>query len=201
MRASDDGRLCLEAEVYYYDLLCQQDVTVPQSVREHVKACPACQGQIRRLQGILSEAEKGDDSAGSSADDEMVEALARQFGLLDEQVTCSHVKSFLPSLLDPARAIRIPTPVTVHLDHCPQRIEALAAIRALNLTAEQLKRLGRLFEPPDLRESQKCRRARPAVAALGSFSLADAGAEALSHVSTCPACRAQGYRERERHRH
>ena len=69
-----------------------------------------------------------------------------QFQLLDEHVACRDVKCFLPKLALACAQIRIPTPVTVHVDHCPQCTEDLAALRELNLTAPQLKRLSRFFE-------------------------------------------------------
>jgi hypothetical protein len=45
----------------------------------------------------------------------------------------------------PSAQIRIPTPITVHLDHCPECADDLKALRNLGLTAEQLERLERLY--------------------------------------------------------
>ena len=57
MRSSEDERLCQEAQVYYYDLLCQEEAAVPPVVRRHVATCPACQEQMRRLREALFEAQ------------------------------------------------------------------------------------------------------------------------------------------------
>jgi hypothetical protein len=140
MRASGGKRLCQEARVYYYDLLCPDEAEVPPSVRQHVATCPVCQEQIRRLREALLDAERNPSPVGSWSD-ETVEALAEQFQLLDEHVTCSLAKPCLPELAMASPRIRIPTPVTVHVDHCPQCAEDLAAVRELHLTTDQLKRL------------------------------------------------------------
>jgi Zn-finger nucleic acid-binding protein len=145
MRPSEGERLCQEAQVYYYDLLCQEEATVPTVVRRHVATCPACQEEMRRLREALFEAQHSPSAAGAWQD-ETIEALALQFQLLDERVTCSEAKPLLPELALASPRIRIPTPATVHVDHCPQCAADLEAIRDLRLTADQLKRLGRLLE-------------------------------------------------------
>ncbi len=144
MRADEGNRLCREAEVHYYDLLGPDEAAVPESICRHVAACPACQEQMRRLREALFEAERSRDGT-CSGDDETIEALAQQFQLLEEYVTCAEVKPFLPKLALPALQIRIPTPVTVHVDHCPRCAKDLVALRALDLTTDQLQRLSRFF--------------------------------------------------------
>ncbi len=144
MRSFEDERLCQEAQVHYYDLLCQEEAAVPAVVRRHVATCPMCQEEMRRLREALFEAQRPASAAGAWQD-ETIEALAQQFQLLDERVTCSQAKPLLPELALRSPQIRIPTPVTVHVDHCAQCAGDLAAIRALRLSADQLKRLGRLL--------------------------------------------------------
>ena len=145
MRAGEGKRPCQEAEAYYYDFLCQDEALVPKSARRHLAACPACQERIRCLRDALFETQRHPDPA-DTWDGKTIEELAVQFQLLDEHVACRAVKCFLPRLALAAPQIRIPTPVTVHVDHCSQCAENLAAIRELNLTAPQLKRLSRFFE-------------------------------------------------------
>ena len=145
MRADEGRRLCREAEVHYYDLLGPDEAAVPESVCRHVAACPACQEQMRRLREALFEAQRHPGPA-RSGDDETIEALAQQFQLLDEHVTCADVKPFLPKLALASPQIRIPTPVTVHVDHCSRCAADLAAIQELDLTTDQLKRLSGFFE-------------------------------------------------------
>ncbi len=181
MRSCEDERLCQEARVHYYDLLCQEEAAVPAAVRRHVATCLVCQDQMRRLRETLFEAQRPASAAGAWQD-ETVEALAQQFQLLDERVTCSEVKPLLPELALESPQIRIPTPVTVHVDHCPPCAGDLAAIRELHLSDDQLKRLGRFLDgehgaplhrvediPPSKHGLEAC-----ATAAPGSVSSADA---------------------------
>ncbi len=179
MRASEGERLCQEAQVYYYDLLCQEEAAVPAVVRNHVSTCAACRDQMRRLSEALSEVQSPSSATGASRD-ETIETLAQQFQLLEERVSCSEAKPLLPELALASSRIRIPTPLTVHVDHCPQCAGDLAVIRELHLTADQLKRLGRFFETGRLPSSNRGREARGAGDGLvpaipGSLSDADAG--------------------------
>jgi len=135
MRASEDRRRCQEAAGHYYDLLGEDRAAVPPEVVRHVEACRACQEEIRRLQQLLREAESHpgrDESPGP----ETLAALTRQFRLLNETVTCTDVKPFLPELLRASPSIRIPTPVTVHVDHCPPCAQDLATLGGMALTFE-----------------------------------------------------------------
>ncbi len=198
MGASDRESRCQRAAEYYYDLLYDDDATIPQWVRGHVESCPFCREQMRRLGEMLAEANRDAGLPSRPSAEETVGTLTGHLNLVDEPVTCAHVKSFLPSLAAPAPEIRIPTPVTAHADCCPQCRGDLAALRALGLRADQLERLSRVFRESPRRNPRECRRAWPAVAALGSFSLGDADTRSLNHVSTCPRCRAAVYWRRRR---
>lgn len=145
MRSDEGERPCREAEVYYYDFLCQEEAMVPESARRHLAVCPICQERLCRLKDTLFEAQHHPNPA-DTWDGKTIEELAGQFQLLDEHVACRAVKRFLPKLALAAPQIRIPTPVTVHVDQCSQCDKDLAAIRELNLTTPQLKRLSRFFE-------------------------------------------------------
>jgi hypothetical protein len=196
MGASDGTGACQEAAQYYYDLLCREDAAVPERIKGHVENCPFCREQVRRLGEVLAETDRdAGPSAGHTAA-ETVAALTAHLELVDEQVTCSRVKAFLPHLAAPSPEIGIPTPVTVHADRCPPCAADVAAIRALGLTADQLERLSRVFAESSRRSLMACRRARPTVAALGALSLEDVDTRTLNHISTCPRCRATVYRRR-----
>ncbi len=147
MKAEEESRLCQEAQVYYYDFLCRDEAAVPEPVRRHLAACPVCRERLGRLREALFQAQRAPGPADRE-DDETIEALAQQFRLLDERVGCTEVKPFLPELLLPSPRLRIPTPVTVHVDHCPQCAEDLATLRDLDLDPDQLQRLSRLFRSP-----------------------------------------------------
>ena len=64
-------------------------------------------------------------------DRRLVGELQRHFELLGERVTCAQVKPLLAGLLDPSVVIRIPTPVTVHVDHCAACARDLETLRGL----------------------------------------------------------------------
>ncbi len=190
--------LCHRAREYYYDLLRQNDAAVPEPIARHVKACPFCQGQISRLHKALSRTENRSDSPDGRDSEEAIEALARQFGFLGESVHCSQVKPFLPDLLIPSRQIRVPTPITVHVENCPQCADDLASIRELGLRADQLNRLTRFYGRDLGRDLSRCGPARPTAAALAALSLDGADPRMLRHISCCPQCRAWVYRHRAR---
>ena len=202
MRAGDGKRLCQEAEVYYYDFLCQNEAAVPESARRHMAVCPSCQERIRRLRETLFEAQR-DPGPADSWHGETIEALTLQFELLDEHVTCCDIKPFLPRLAMISPQIRIPTPVTVHVDHCAPCTEDLAALRELNLTNDQLKRLSRFLESDRGEGAQGSLSAEDADIACPDVSTADIFNDVVpngappdkrhraiaSHIRACPACR------------
>jgi hypothetical protein len=163
MRASEGERRCQEARVYYYDLLCQDDAAVPESIRCHVKACPVCRDQMCRLRETLFEAASGPDGINST-DEDMIQTLAEQFRLQDEHLTCSEARPFLAELAAESPPIRIRTPATIHVDRCPQCAKDLAVLRGLGLTAGQLARLGRFFAHSRERDSLEEPPAPPAAA-------------------------------------
>ena len=146
MRVSENGKsLCHEAREYYYDLLCGEGAGVPDAIVRHVEECSFCREQIRGLQEAVSWAESRSGPPDQPGDGETTELLSRQFEFVGERVACSHVRPFLPDLLIPSRRIRIPTPITVHMEHCPHCRTDLASIRALGLTVGQLKRLSLFY--------------------------------------------------------
>ncbi len=150
---SDENRACEDAAAYYHDFLFDSgDPSLPRSVTDHIKQCRHCLAEIARLEQILAEAEEG----ASQADDELISRLQRHFEYIGDEVGCRQVKPLLPTLLLPSVRIRIPTPVTVHVDHCAECIRDLAALKGLGLDEEQLIRLSRLYEDCLADDSRTC---------------------------------------------
>jgi hypothetical protein len=115
--------------------------------------------------------------------------LRLHFEYLDQYVTCGRVKPFLAALAMPSLQIKIPTPITVHLDHCAQCAQDLQTLKNLSLETGQLARLSRLLgESPDA-DLACCRRAEPSIADLASGSLDAIETDVLEHVCVCPRCR------------
>jgi hypothetical protein len=191
MGASSEKSRCREAARYYYDLHNHDEAVVPEKIRQHVAGCRVCQARMRRLAESL-----GAGDAAGPEDRATVETLSLHLDLVNQPVTCGDVKPFLPGLETPAPEIRIPTPVTVHVDRCPSCAADLAALRALALPAEQLARLGRLYGAAEVRDDSACRQAEVGVASLASLSFTAVPAEILDHISLCASCRAEVYRQR-----
>ncbi len=222
MCLSGQNGLHAGAVKWYYEFVAGYDPGVPEAIVRHVRRCLVCRKQIERLKEAVTGAGGETDRSRSAMKRDVIDTLSVHFGCLEERVTCARVKPFLPGLLMPSAQIRIPTPITVHIDHCPQCADDLKALRDLGLTVEQLERLERLYGydspgasprarlrtdsarpvlvSPRLRlsEALRCRRARSGIPAFVCGRLEDLDAETLNHLCTCPRCRLHVCRSRQR---
>jgi len=194
MIAVDPESMCKQAQAYYYQYLCGERVeSIRPEIVSHIGCCRICRSEVDRLKTILAETkDQAAEScrAGSSA---AVANLRLHFAYTGAHVRCSTVRPFLPGLTAPALNVRVPTPVTAHIDQCQQCAGDLEVIQDLNLTQRQLLRLGQLFaEMPDA-DSQRCSGASACVGALARISLDECDAEDLEHLRACPACREKLY--------
>ncbi len=196
MVAFGPGISCRDAEPFYYDYLYGLETDVPQVVVEHIRHCANCESEIRRLEAAIGESEAQDCHAGEDPD--VAGTLGLHFAHIGEEVTCATAKSSLPMLLVPSLRIRIPTPVTVHVDHCRQCAEDLESLRDLELRPEQLARLSRLYAATVGDETHLCRRARAKTWAVACSSFDGIDPEVLDHMCVCPRCRRRVYRRREK---
>lgn len=187
---------CTDAEPYYYDYLCGLDADIPRAVADHIRQCGHCRAQIRQLEAAVAESEAQERSPQGDMD--VVETLGLHFAHLGEDVTCAKAKSFLPVLLLPSLEIRIPTPITVHVDHCRRCAQDLESIRELELRPEQLARLSRLYAAIQGGDPQTCRRTRARTWAFACASFEGIETESLDHMCVCPRCRRRVYRCREK---
>jgi hypothetical protein len=94
--------------------------------------------------------------------------------------------------------IRIPTPITAHLDNCRQCADDLEAIRRLNLNCKQLRALSQLFADELSEDSAKCSEIEEIIASAASMDFGGITAEALKHLCKCPVCRDSLYQERQK---
>ena len=146
MIAPNLNSLCKQAELYYYDFLFGESRgLIPGSIIKHIEQCEHCREQLNRLECVLSHAEGNVEPEQRQIDAAVTTMLKFHFAYIGKPVTCENTKPFLPSLLDPALEIRIPTPVTAHLDNCRKCSEDLETIRRLNLNRKQLRRLSQVF--------------------------------------------------------
>ncbi len=197
MIAPNRNSLCREAKLYYYDFLCDESRGLtPESISDHIEQCQHCREQINQLKVVLSQTDgvKPEQGQVSSAITTMLEL---HFAYIGERVTCETVRPFLPGLLDPALEIRIPTPITAHLDNCKQCSEDLEAIRELNLNRKQLCRLSQFLAEKPSDDSVSCSQARAATLCVALMTFRETSAAVLKHFCTCPNCRKALYHYRE----
>lgn len=183
------GNTCDEARLYYYDLLSgDQQETIPTQVMDHVKNCPQCQQQIVQLQQLLSEVDNDSIRRYSQKDDHIVRLLALHYGYLDQEVTCAVAKPFVPTLADESLKIRVITPITRHIEQCPECRRDIDTLRAQGLDSRQLFLVGQFLA--ELSSTQEL----PVVAAwadsVASLRNGELTAEQLKQISLSPRGRA-----------
>jgi hypothetical protein len=193
------GQNCLhrDAMEYYYGFVEQHMADVPEHIVQHVRRCLFCRSQIRRLKEIEAQAREESDSSRDGMNRDIIDILNAHFQHVGASVTCAHVKFFLPGLVIPAPGVRIPTPITVHVDHCPACKRDLDLLRCLGLEPGQLEQLSRLYREKAA-DPRLCRRARLKIPAFAAASLESLDPELRRHLCTCPPCRAQVYAYREK---
>jgi len=198
MIAFDPNSLCREAKIYYYDFLYNESrKAIPQRFVKHMEHCTNCQRSINGLVAALSEAEERSEPQQEEHSSAVTTMLRLHFAYTGEHVTCDTVKPFLPGLLHPALEIRIPTPITAHLDNCPECTEDIERIRELGLNREQLCRLSQLFAQEVTGDSTSCSQAQAGILAVVSMALHETTKEVLKHLCTCRDCREALYQYRE----
>jgi hypothetical protein len=197
MIAPNLNSLCNEAESYYYDFLNKENQKlIPEPVINHIQQCQHCQSRVCELKSVLYQYENLEPEK-SQAKAAITTMLKLHFAYIGKNVTCETVRPFLATLLDPALEIRIPTPITVHLDHCQQCAHDLETIRSLNLTRKQLCRLSQLFAAKPADDGVSCLEAHSAIMAFVSMAFSETTEEVLNHLCTCYYCHKVLYQYRE----
>lgn len=198
MVAFEGSELCGRAEEYYHDFLDDEnDRAIPHGVAAHMRQCDRCQRRLNRLREALDGIKSGTPSVQSQQDGGLIAELQSHFELLGERLNCRRVKPFLPGLLAPSLKVRIPTPVTVHVDQCSACAEDLESLRALGLEAQQLARLSRLYADSAGSGFWACVRTQSRFSMVWPGSLELLDAETLDHLCVCPRCRNRLYQQRQ----
>lgn len=196
MVGADSNFLCSESKQYYYDFLYgEEQKTVPDYIADHINNCQNCQQQLNQLKAALSEAQNLTQEQ-NQADSAETTMLQLHFACIDKPVTCETVKPFLPTLLEPQLEVRIPTPITVHLDSCPECSEDLETIQRLNLNRKQLCRLSQLLADKSTKDKVSCSKAHAAILFIVLMTFRETDAEVLKHVCVCRRCRQALYEYR-----
>ena len=141
-----DATGCEQASIFYYDYIQGALDNIEPLILSHIEKCAFCSSEIERLKAILFKtADQTANDAVSRKDKLTTTILASHFCLADKEVTCGITKQFMPSLASSLVDIRVPTPITAHIQNCPLCRHDLEVIRGLKLTDEQLTRLGRII--------------------------------------------------------
>lgn len=197
MIAPNSNLLCEQATLYHYDFLDDESRRlIPESIISHIEQCQHCHEQINQLQAVLSQTD-GIESEQKQVGPAFDAILKLHFAYIGKRVTCEIVKPFLPGLLDPTIEIKIPTPITAHLNNCRQCTEDLEAIRRLNLNRKQLRRLSQLFIDNSAKDKVSCSQAQAAILAVVFMAFRETNEEVLKHLCICPDCRRSLYEYRE----
>lgn len=194
MIAFDFNSLCREAEQYFYDLISdERQCSIPSNIIDHLEHCQHCSVRIGRLREILLQVEDGIHPDQCST---IAAWLKLHFNFIDMPVNCEIVKPFLPGFLEPSLEIKIPTPITIHLDKCTQCQRDLEIIRDLQLNSKQLCRLSRFFSAKSDNKIT-CSQAQAFIEAFVSTNFGALSKGILEHLCVCPDCRDITYQQRE----
>lgn len=198
MIAFGSNSLCKQAELYYYDFILDENrKSVPEFIIDHIEQCQHCQEQLSRLKSVLSQTEDYTEPEQEQVNHAVTAMLKLHFAYIGEAVTCKIVRPFLPNLSDPDFKIRIPTPITAHLDNCRQCSEDLETIRKLDLSRKQLRCLSRFFADSSATDNISCTEAQDAIPPVVSMVFSEVRPETLKHLCTCPECSELLYQYRE----
>jgi hypothetical protein len=189
---------CTNARLYYYDFLhAETREGIPEGAMEHIKQCRICQTEMDRLKELLIKAQERDESEQSRKDSAISTLLRLHFEYIGEPVKCDTVKPFLGSLADPVLQIRIPTPITTHVNKCKACRDDLQKLLNLHLPHKYLCRLGQILSDKPAEDEFSCSQAQIAIPAVVSLNFHETNAGILKHLCICPDCRKQLYLHRE----
>ncbi len=192
------GQLCEEAKLYYYDFLFLQDKDqIPEQVLSHIRQCRNCQKEIYELKTALTKSEFKINREYNHSGSPLANMLKLHFSYIDQDITCTIVKPFLPGLLDASMQISIPTPITTHLDHCPKCVQHLGKISDLNLSEVNLFRLSRFLAVNSDYDNINCSQAKSDIMAFVMMAFHESDEQTLKHLCICRDCRDAIYQYRE----
>jgi len=190
MIAPNPHSLCRMAESYYCNYVSGEDIeSVPAEILAHIDKCNHCRNETDKLESCLAEAVANVAQSAAAPNLPKLTNLKLHLAYIDRRVGCNAVKPFLPGLLDPALKVSVPTPITAHLDNCPQCSEDLEIIRGLGLTRKQFYRLSQLFTEEPCRCLSVDSEMEKVVRSVAAMDFGGTTAEALEHLCKCAVCR------------
>ena len=121
---------CSQYSVYLYDYLCDHRDDIPESALTHIAQCSQCAAEIKVLDTELKACDPPADQAGQAA---KLANLELHFAYIGKDVGCHEVKPFLTSMVSDLLEIRIPTPVTVHIENCSRCSNDMQQIQKMGI--------------------------------------------------------------------
>jgi len=198
MIKSDSNSACSQALPHYYDYICgEAKELTPGEVLEHINRCGHCQDEINRLKDELAKKNNYGEHEHIETDSVIVSSLKLHFAYINQHVSCHTVRPFLPALTIRDLEIRVPTPITAHIDNCPACSNDLETIKSLGLTHTQLRLLTQLFSGELHTGSASCSEAKKTISSVASMNYKGISSGILRHLSVCPDCRELLYKARE----
>lgn len=184
MKKNSKKTICRQASIFYYDYI-QNAVTndIEPEILSHIEKCAFCQSEIERLKAVLAE------PAGRAAAEkinrknaQVTAILASHFNLANEEVTCGIAKRFMPSLASLPFDIKIPTPITAHIEHCTMCKHDIDAIRSLKLTDEQFNRLVQVIASQIIEHGEESLLQGESIKSLTAFNFDNNALAVLKHI-------------------
>ncbi len=198
MIKSDSNSACSQALPHYYDYICgEAKELTPGKILEHINRCGHCQDEINRLKDELAKKNNYGEHKHIETDSVIISSLKLHFAYIDRHVNCHTVRPFLPALSIRDLEIRIPTPITAHIDNCPACSNDLETIKSLGLTHTQLHLLTQLLSGELHTDSASCSEAKKSISSVASMNFKGTSTGILRHLSSCSDCRELLYKARE----
>jgi hypothetical protein len=198
MIAPNYNKFCAEAERHYFDLLRDEaERPVPSEIIDHIMGCLYCREQMSRLEAMLTECKEHPQTHTTQSQMATAAILKLHFSFVGKPVNCADARPFLPNLLAPTTQIRIPTPITAHIDNCDQCKEDSKKLQNLGLSQKQLITLSQLFADELDADETDCTAAREAIPTVVAMAFGQTDAKTLRHLSLCPKCRQELYKFRQ----
>jgi predicted anti-sigma-YlaC factor YlaD len=198
MIAPNYNKLCVEAERHYFDFLRDEaEQHVPSEVIDHIMGCHHCREQMSQLEAMLAECKEHPKIQMAQRQMATAAILKLHFSFVGKHVNCADARPFLPNLLEPTMQIRMPTPITAHIDNCDQCRDDSKKLQNLGLSHKQLITLSQLFADELDADETDCTAAREAIPAVVAMAFGRTDAKTLRHLSLCPKCRQELYKFRQ----
>ncbi|MFA5422631.1 MAG: hypothetical protein WC374_02100 [Phycisphaerae bacterium] len=189
----EKNNICDNAEQYYLGWLLGEDYgNVPEQIKTHLESCGCCKSRLDALKKQLSP----DASDSSESLNFQIRSLECHFAYFGKKVDCAAARRLFPSILKQPLEVKIPTPITVHIDHCDLCKSDLATIRSMSLPAKQLDALSSILGNDSSVETVECSVAASAIKNYVELNWDKIEPDVVKHLCCCSSCQSLIYKLR-----